>query len=104
MNKLLFFMGALLLASTGHAQETVAAAAESSHAWAYALGAALGVGLAAFGCGLAQGKVGAAAMDGLARNPQARDAMFVPMILALVFIETLVIFTFALSFLVQTNI
>ena len=103
MKKLLFLTGSLLLASTGHAQEA-AGVVESSHAWAYALGASLAVGLAAFGCGLAQSKVGAAAMDGLARNPQARDAIFVPMILALVFIETLVIFTFALSFLIQGNI
>jgi len=60
-----------------------------------AIGAALALGLAVIGAGLGQGKIGAAAMDGFARNPQAK--LLVPMILALVFVETLVLFTFLVA-------
>ena len=70
----------------------------------YALAAGLGLGLAALGGALGQGKIGAAAMDGIARNPQAQQNVFIPMILALVFVETLVLFTFAVAFLLQGKI
>lgn len=69
-----------------------------------ALGAGLALGIAALGGALAQGKIGAAAMDGIARNPQAQGNIFTPMIIALVFVETLVLFTFVLAFLIQGNI
>ena len=64
-----------------------------------ALATALAIGIAAIGGTLAQGKIGSAAMDGLARNPQASNNMFVPMILGLVFIESLVIFSLVIAFL-----
>lgn len=67
----------------------------------YALSAALLLGVAALGGALSQGKVGASAMEGIARNPQASKQMFTPMILGLVFIETLVLFSFAIAFLLQ---
>ena len=50
----------------------------------YALGLGIMLGLAAFGATTGQGRVGASAMEGLARNPQARNSMFVPMIVVLV--------------------
>ena len=62
-----------------------------SHTPLYAIGAGLAIGAAALGGALGQGKIGAAAMDGIARNPQAQKSMFVPMILGLVLIESLVI-------------
>jgi F-type H+-transporting ATPase subunit c len=91
----------LLAISPACAQDAAAHAAGMTDKGIYALGAALALGLAALGGALAQGKLGASAMEGLARNPQARSAIFVPMIIGLVFIETLVLFTFALSFTVQ---
>ena len=66
----------------------------------YALGLALAVGLGAFGATTGQGRVGAAAMEGLARNPQARNSMFVPMIVVLALIESL----FNLTWLVGNGI
>ena len=57
-----------------------------------AIGAAIAIGVAAFGGAIAQGKIGAAAMDGIARNPQARKEMFVPMIIGLALVESLVIY------------
>ena len=63
------------------------------------MSARLSVGLAALGCGLAQGRAIAAALEGIARNPQAADKIQTPMLIGLVFIETLVLFTFGFGFL-----
>ncbi len=62
-----------------------------------AIGAGLGLGLAAFGGGMGQGRTAAAALEGIARNPGASDKMFVPMIIGLALIESLVIYTFLIS-------
>jgi F-type H+-transporting ATPase subunit c len=64
-----------------------------------ALAAGFGVAIAAFGCGLGQGRIAAAACEGIARNPGAADGVRGAMILGLVFVETLTLFTFALGFL-----
>ena len=40
----------------------------------------------------------AAALEGISRNPNASDKVFVPMILGLAFIESLVLFTWVLMF------
>ncbi|NJL24463.1 MAG: ATP synthase F0 subunit C [Calothrix sp. SM1_5_4] len=63
----------------------------------YALGLAILLGLAAFGATSGQARVGSAAMEGLARNPQARNAMFVPMIVVLALIESLFILTWLVA-------
>lgn len=84
--------GVLLLAPAAFAQAAGGTPTDSRSALYIA--AALGMGIAAFGCGLGQGKIGASAMEGIARNPAAAKNMFTPMILALVFVETLVLFTF----------
>ena len=60
------------------------------------LAVAIGMGAAAFGCGLGQGRVASAACEGMARNPGAAGAIRAAMILGLVFIETLVLFTLAM--------
>lgn len=64
------------------------------------IGAVVGFGIAAGLCGLGQGRVGAAACEGLARNPGAFRGVPLPMILGLVFIETLVIFTLVVVLLI----
>ena len=63
-----------------------------------ALAAAIAISVAALGGALAQGRVGATAMEGIARNPQAQKAMFVPMIIALALIESLVIYALVIAF------
>jgi F-type H+-transporting ATPase subunit c len=50
---------------------------------------------------LGQGRIGAAAQEGIARNPGAAKSMFIPMILALAFVETLVLLTFVTVFIVK---
>ena len=60
--------------------------------------ASISMALAAGLCGLGQGKVGAAACEGIARNPGAAGPIRLAMILGLVFIETLALFTLAIVF------
>ena len=67
--------------------------------WGIALGAGLGIGIAALGGALAQGKAAAAALDGIARNPGASGKIFTPMILGLALIESLVIYALIIAFL-----
>jgi F-type H+-transporting ATPase subunit c len=62
------------------------------------LAIALGIGIAALGGALGQSRAAAAALEGIARNPNASDKVFVPMILGLAFIESLVLFTWVLMF------
>jgi len=69
-----------------------------------ALAAGLGLSLAAFGAALAQGKIAAAALEGIARNPGAQGKIQTPMILGLAFAESLVIFTFVVAFLLQNKV
>jgi len=69
-----------------------------------ALGAGLGVALAALGGALGQGKVVSAALEAIGRNPAAGGKMLTPMVLGLVFIETLVIFTFVIAFFLNGHI
>ena len=94
MKRLIFTTLATLLASV----PAFAQAAEAGNDYGlYALGAGIALGLAVIGGGLGQGKIGAAAMDGIARNPQASGSLFVPMIIALVFVETLILFTWVVA-------
>ena len=88
----------LLVASTAFAQEEaeVAAGAFEQGKWA-ALAAGLAIGIAAAGCGLGQGRAGAAALDGIARNPNASDKLFTPMILVLALIESLAIYALVIA-------
>src|SRR5216683_5317409 len=104
MKKLSMLLTALacvaLLTPAAFAQggETAAAGGSKGLLW---IAAIFGVGIAAFGCGLGQGKIGAAAQEGIARNPGAAKSMFIPMILALAFVETLVLLTFVTVFVVK---
>lgn len=90
-------LAALLFSTQAFAQEAAAHASSMGDKGLYALGLAVMLGLGAFGATSGQGKVGAAAMEGLARNPQARNAMFVPMIVVLALIESLFILTWLIA-------
>lgn len=91
------FVVTLLWAAVAFAADAKTGGASSSSGW-IGLATGLGLGLAAFGGAIGQGRVGAAAMEGLARNPQAAKAMNTPMILALALIESLVIYSLVISF------
>jgi F-type H+-transporting ATPase subunit c len=69
-----------------------------------ALAAGFGVAIAAFGGGLGQGRIAAAACEGIARNPGAAGGVRAAMILGLVFVETLTLFTFVLGILLYLKL
>lgn len=84
-----------VFASVAMAEEAGAVA----HGDAYAsLAAGLAIAIAAFGGSLGQGKAAAAALDGIARNPAASGKIFVPMIISLALIESLVLYAFVIAF------
>jgi F-type H+-transporting ATPase subunit c len=62
------------------------------------IGAGLAIGLAALGGGIGQGRAAGSALDGIARNPQASGKVFVPMIIGLALIESLVIYGLLIAF------
>ena len=93
----LFMTGAAFAQEAAH---TAAAAATSTGAMDLAgLGAGLGLGLAALGGAMGQGKTAAAALEGISRNPAASDKVFTPMIIGLALIESLVLYAFVIAFL-----
>lgn len=61
-----------------------------------AVGAGIGMAIAAGLCGIGQGRAAASACEGVARNPGARPAIFTFMILGLIFIESLALYTFVI--------
>lgn len=71
-------------------------AAEGSK-WAIYLAAGLGMGIAAFGTGLGQGKAVASAVEGISRNPGAAGKIMTPMIIGLAMIESLAIYALVVS-------
>lgn len=53
----------------------------------------LGIALAVIAAATAQGRIASAYMEGASRNPGADKVMRTPLILSLIFVETLVLFT-----------
>ena len=92
-------MTVLFSAMTALAQ-TPTAPAESAgvgRGLAY-IGAGIGFGIAAGLCGIGQGRVAAAACEGMARNPGAYNRIQVALFIGLAFIETLVLFSFVIVY------
>ena len=56
------------------------------------IGAGLAIGLAALGAAMGQGRASAAALEGIARNPNASDKIFTPMIIGLALMESIAIY------------
>ncbi|MBP9838201.1 MAG: ATP synthase F0 subunit C [Proteobacteria bacterium] len=86
----------LALANPAFAEEAahVASTGDSSLGL---LAAGIGLALAVIGGALGQSKVIAAALDGISRNPGASGQMFLPWILGVALIESLVILTFVIA-------
>ncbi len=101
--KMLPVMAALLVVSMPALANPEAAGAGSGYGM-IGLGAGLAVGLAALGSGMGQGRIASGAMDGMARNPQAGGDIRTAMLIALAFPESLVLFSFAISFLLLGKI
>lgn len=89
------FVTTLIVSSSAFAQE---AGSNAQDVGKYAaLAAGLAIGIAAAGCGLGQGRAGVAALEGIARNPNASDKLFTPMILVLALIESLAIYALVIA-------
>ena len=64
-----------------------------------ALAVGLAIGLAVLGAGIGQGLAANGAMNGMARQPELASTIRTGMIIGLAFVESLVIFTLVLCFL-----
>jgi F-type H+-transporting ATPase subunit c len=95
-NKLMMAgVGLLALASPMLAQGTSGSADLGLPAAYIAMGIAAGL------CGIGQGKAVASCAEAMARNPGATAAIRFALILGLVFIESLSIYTLAITYLVK---
>ena len=93
MKKLLLLIVLLAAAAPLYAQEMGELAT-----FGIALGAVLAISVAALGGALGQGAAVRAALEGIARNPNASDKIFTPMIIGLALIESLVIYALVIAF------
>ncbi|MBI2344184.1 MAG: ATP synthase F0 subunit C [Deltaproteobacteria bacterium] len=96
-------VSSLLVAGAAFAAEGEAAVSGDGRGWAI-FGVMLGMGLATFGGSLGQGKAAAAALEGIARNPGAGAKVMTPMIIGLALIESLVLYSWVISFLLLGKI
>jgi F-type H+-transporting ATPase subunit c len=107
MKKLFAFFGmffmSMVTAGAAMAAEGAAAGGES-RAVAIAISAGVAVAIAAFGAALGQGRVGAAAMESIGRNPNAADKLFLPLVLTLALLEALALYGFVIAILLQGKI
>jgi F-type H+-transporting ATPase subunit c len=97
-------LAVMLIAPAAFAQGGAADQKAPINPTTIALAAGFGVAIAAVGGGLGQGRIAAAACEGIARNPGAAGGVRAAMILGLVFVETLTLFTFALGFLLYLKL
>jgi F-type H+-transporting ATPase subunit c len=100
----LALMALLVIAPAAFAQTAPEAAKPAINTTTIVIAIGFGVAVAAFGGGLGQGRIAAAACEGIARNPGAAGGVRAAMILGLVFVETLTLFTFALGFLLYLKL
>lgn len=99
------FFGTLLMTAVAFAEEHVVATADAGSAKpVLAISAGLAIAIAAFGGALGQGRAASAALEGIARNPGAAGKIQTPMIIALALIESLVIYSLVIAFLLQGKI
>jgi len=94
----------LLSVGVAMAAEAAAAAGGDSTKAAIAIAAGLGVAIAAFGAALGQGRVGAAAMESIGRNPNAADRLFLPLVLSLALLEALALYGFVIAIILTGKI
>lgn len=94
--KMLVFitLAMLFMAMPVYAQGTTAPA---QGYWSLAVGAGIGLGIAAGLCGLGQGRATASAVEALARNPGARPGIFVFLLIGLALIESLTLYALLIA-------
>ena len=63
-----------------------------------AIAKALAIGLGSIGPGIGIGLIGAKAMESIARNPEAKGAIFTPMLIMAAFAEAIAIYALVIAF------
>lgn len=99
VSKLFAAVGAMMVSGVALAEGAEAGMASGQSAGLVAVGSALAMGLAAIGATGGQGKAAGSALEGIARNPGSKDAVFVPLLLSLAFIEFPALLGFLIAFL-----
>ncbi len=89
-------LGAFLLSTPAWAQAPAAGGAPPELTKWIWITSGVAMAIASAACGYAQSKATAAACEGLARNPGARPGIQFALILALVLIESMALYTFAI--------
>ena len=90
--KILFRLGLIGAVTTLASVPALAEEAASGKGGLGSIAAAIAIGVAALGGGIGQGMAVASALDGIGRNPAAQNKIFIPMIVGLAFIESLVLY------------
>lgn len=102
LNNYWLVLGGIFTSVTAFAQDAATTTAHAvTAAWSAPLAVGLGIALAVIAASTAQGRIAASYMEGVSRNPGAQKAMATQLILSLVFVETLVLFTFAIVYLLM---
>jgi F-type H+-transporting ATPase subunit c len=97
ISKLPILIVTMLASAPAFAQQTADIARLDRDKW-LGIAAALAIGLSALGGAIGQGRAAGSALEGIARNPQASGKIFVPMIVGLALIESLVIYGLLIAF------
>lgn len=95
VSKMIAVAAAIMFPGVAFAAEGAASGVDGSM---IAIGVGVTMGIAALGGTLGQSKAVASALDAIGRNPSASGKIFVPMILGLALIESLVILAFVICF------
>jgi len=93
----LFFTALNTVVLLGLASVAFAADAAPETISMIAMATAIGMAIAAFGCGIAQGLGLKAACEGTARNPEASGKITVTLLLGMAFIESLAIYALVVN-------
>ena len=95
---------ALLAPVAAFAEGAAAAGADAYKNFGLAIGAGLAIGIAVVGGASSQGRAVTAALEGIGRNPGSSEKIFVPMIIGLALIESLVIYALLIAFMLYGKI
>jgi len=97
--KMIGIGGVALFAGTAMAQDGGAAAAEVADSGLKGMGYGIGMGLAVIGAGIGIGRIGSAATESIARQPEASGPITTGMLLTAAFVEGATLFAVVVALL-----
>jgi len=96
----LILMGSCFFSSSAFAEEALPQDAKKI----IGLACGLAIAIAALGGALGQGLAISKGLEGIARNPEAQPKIFIPMIVGLALIESLVIYALVISIMLYAKL